>query len=103
MNKEEFTEYSKTEWPKIQEKLEALAKKNCWKTELFKDDCVSKDWSICIRNNNRCVVCGFTILGYIKLSFYDIATYDEGGFTVGCKSDFKHIIPYTKDWLTKVS
>ena len=101
MNKEKFTEYSKTEWPKIQEKLEALAKKNCWKTELFKDNFVSSSWSIRIRNNNRCVVGGFIFLGYIKLMFVDTATHDEGKFVVGCKSDFKHIVPYTKEWLTK--
>ena len=99
MNKEEFTEYSKAEWPKIREKLEALAKKNGWETELFKDDCVSSSWSICIRNDNRCVVAGFVILGYIKLMFVDTETNDEGKFVVGCKSDFKHIVPYTKEWL----
>ena len=99
MNKEEFTEYSKTEWPKIQEKLEALAKKNCWKAELFKDNLVSSSWSICIRNNNRCVVWGFVIMGYIKLMFFDTATHDEGKFVVGCKSDFRHIVPRTKEWL----
>ena len=98
-NREEFAEYSKTEWPKIREKLVELTKKNDWKAELFKDDCVSKDWSICIRNDNRCVVCGFTILGYISLSFVDTATYDECKFVVGCKSDFRHIVPYTKEWL----
>ncbi len=100
MNKEEFAEYSKTEWPKIREKLEALAKKNGWKAELYKDNCVSRDWSICIRNNNRCVVGGFTILGYISFMLVDTATHDEGKFVVGCKSDFKHIVPYTKEWLT---
>ena len=99
MNREEFSEYSKAEWPKIQEKLEELAKKNCWKTELFKDDCVSKDWSICIRNDNRCVVGGFVIMGYIKLMFFDTATHDEGKFVVRRKSDFKHIVPYSKEWL----
>ena len=83
MNKEEFEEYSKTEWPKIREKLEALAKKNCWETELFKDIFVSDSWSICIRNNNRCVVGGFIVLGYIKLMFVDTATHDEGKFVVG--------------------
>ena len=100
MNKEEFSEHSKTEWPKIREKLEALAKKNGWETELFKDAYVSSSWSICIRNNNRCVVGGFIILGYIKIMFFDTATHDEGKFVVGCKSDFKHIVPYTKEWLT---
>lgn len=99
MNKEEFAEYSKTEWPKIREKLEEMAKKNDWKSELFKDDCVSDSWSICIRNDNRCVVVGFVIRGYIKLMFFDTATHDEGKFVVGCKSDFKHIVPYTKEWL----
>ena len=99
MNKEEFTEYSKTEWPKIQEKLDALAKKYCWKTELFKDNSVSDSWSICIRNNNRCVVGGFVIQGYIKLMFFDTETHTEGKFVVGCKSDFKHIVPRTKKWL----
>lgn len=99
MNREEFTEYSKTEWPKIREKLDALAKKNGWKTELFKDDCVSDSWSICIRNDNRCVVGGFIVLGYIKLMFFDTATHDEGKFIVGSKSDFRHIVPYTKEWL----
>jgi hypothetical protein len=101
MNMEEFTEYSKTEWTKIQERLDALAKKNCWKAELFKDNCVSSSWSICIRNNNRCVVGGFTIPGYIKLMLVDTATHDEGKFVVGRKSDFKHIVPYTKEWLTE--
>ena len=101
MNKEEFTEYSKTEWPKVQEKLAALAKKNYWKTELFKVDRVSDSWSICIRNKNRCVVGGFIILGYIKIMFFDTSKHNEGKFFVGCKSDFQHIVPRTKKWLTK--